>query len=191
MESDTKLTAGSGSNQPILHLFFRLKNILEKVELLTPINSMMSYTKIFYNNNSNIKYIRYNLKSQVIPNIFFYKKHCGKYILKCYNVLKGVTKMEPINALYEAIGSRIQYIRKKKNITQEELAKKVDLARTSIVHIERGHQRLTIERLYKISNALDVSVHDILPAKEVLGSTNLKNEADVLKSLIDLGINKL
>lgn len=105
-------------------------------------------------------------------------------------MLKGVTKMEPINTLYEAIGSRIQHIRKKKNITQEELAKKVDLARTSIVHIERGHQRLTIERLYKISNALDVSVHDILPAKEVLGSTNLKNEADVLKSLIDLGINK-
>lgn len=73
--------------------------------------------------------------------------------------------MKVINALYETIGLNIRNLRQAKNITQQVLSDRVDLTRTSLVHIEQGQQRLTIERLYKISNILDVSIEKILPLR--------------------------
>lgn len=73
--------------------------------------------------------------------------------------------MKVINALYETIGLNIRNLRQAKNITQQVLADSVDLTRTSLVHIEKGQQRLTIERLYKISNILNVSIEKILPPR--------------------------
>lgn len=73
--------------------------------------------------------------------------------------------MKAINTLYETIGLNIRKLRQAKNITQQALSDSVDLTRTSLVHIEKGQQRLTIERLYKISNILNVSIEKILPLR--------------------------
>jgi len=75
--------------------------------------------------------------------------------------------MKAISKLYNLIGINIKYFRKKINMTQEELSKKVDLDRKSITHIEAGAQRVSIERLYRISDALDISIHDILPKSKM------------------------
>lgn len=65
--------------------------------------------------------------------------------------------------LYQDIGIQIEKFRVKHGLTQSQLANQCGLTRTSIVHIERGRQKLPIDRLYSIAEALQISVHDLLP----------------------------
>lgn len=62
-------------------------------------------------------------------------------------------KIEPI---YAAIGARIKTQRKRKGISQESLAAKIALTRTSVVNIEQGRQRLLVHTVAKIADALGV-----------------------------------
>lgn len=68
-----------------------------------------------------------------------------------------------IQRVYSLIGSQIKLIRQKKDISQEDLAKRAGLTRTSIVLIENGRQRLPIDRLYNIAKALQISPARLLP----------------------------
>lgn len=53
-----------------------------------------------------------------------------------------------ISKIYEFIGNRIRETRRKKGLSQDDLAKLSHLERPSIVLIERGRQKLPIDRLY-------------------------------------------
>lgn len=68
-----------------------------------------------------------------------------------------------INHLYKSIGKAVRSFREERQLTQSQLAESSDLTRTSIVHIEKGDQRIPIDRLYKIAEALQVQIMDILP----------------------------
>ena len=70
-----------------------------------------------------------------------------------------------IKTIYKYIGFRIKTYRKLINITQADLAFKSNLQRPSITLIEKGQQMLPIDRLYLISNALNVCIYDLLPKK--------------------------
>lgn len=48
-------------------------------------------------------------------------------------------------------------------LTQEALARKAALTRTSIINIEKGRQQILLHTLVDIARALDVSVTDLLP----------------------------
>ncbi len=73
-----------------------------------------------------------------------------------------------IQRVYSLIGSQIKSVRLGKDISQEALAKRAGLTRPSIVLIENGRQRLPIDRLYNIAQALDISPDQLLPKiKEV------------------------
>lgn len=48
-------------------------------------------------------------------------------------------------------------------MTQEDLALKVSLTRTSIINIEKGRQQLLVHTLVDIARALSVSVPELLP----------------------------
>lgn len=68
------------------------------------------------------------------------------------------------------IGEIIQELRKKKDITQEELAQKSGVSYTTLIKIERGSvQNPTVKTIKRIADALDASV-DLL-----LGKINLDN----------------
>lgn len=54
------------------------------------------------------------------------------------------------------IGKSIRELRKKKGLSQEDLAKKVDMTQASISHIECGKKRASDSSLKKISKALGV-----------------------------------
>lgn len=59
---------------------------------------------------------------------------------------------------YEAIGIRIQRLRKEKGLTQQKLAEMSDQDPSNISHIERGATKLSLPTIVNIANALDVTV---------------------------------
>ncbi len=62
----------------------------------------------------------------------------------------------------EEIGNRIRYQRKKRNLSQEELAEMSDLSTSFIGQLERGSKQPTIDSLYKITNSFGMSLSDFL-----------------------------
>jgi transcriptional regulator with XRE-family HTH domain len=70
------------------------------------------------------------------------------------------------NKIYIEIGKRIKDMREHKNISQEELSKKIGLTRTSITNIEKGRQRLLVHTLINIAQELSINVNTLLPSFE-------------------------
>lgn len=60
------------------------------------------------------------------------------------------------------IGNNIRVARKAKNLSQEELAFKINSARNFIGCIERGEKAPTVYILYKIAAVLDVPIDNLL-----------------------------
>lgn len=60
------------------------------------------------------------------------------------------------------IGNNIRTIRRLKNMSQEELAFKINSARNFIGCIERGEKAPTVYVLYKIASVLDVPIDNLL-----------------------------
>ena len=60
-------------------------------------------------------------------------------------------------------GQRVRSIRVAKNISQEKLALSCNLDRSYMGRIERGEVNPTLERIYEIAQALDVTPGDLLP----------------------------
>jgi len=63
------------------------------------------------------------------------------------------------------IGQSVRYIRIKKNLSQEELAYRAELNINSISTLERGINNIKIKTLYKIAEALNVDIDEILHCK--------------------------
>lgn len=64
------------------------------------------------------------------------------------------------NPLFKKLGERIEFLRKKKKMTQEELAEKSGLHRAYFWDIENG-RNISIKTAYKIAQALDVSLSEL------------------------------
>lgn len=64
------------------------------------------------------------------------------------------------NFLYKKLGERIEELRKKKGITQEELAEKSGLHRAYFWDIENG-RNISIKTAYKIARALGVTLSQL------------------------------
>lgn len=60
------------------------------------------------------------------------------------------------------IGSRIKKARKAKNMTQEDLAEKMDVSIAFLSRIERGSSQINLKRLSQVCNILDVTEGEIL-----------------------------
>ncbi len=66
------------------------------------------------------------------------------------------------NVILLKIGNNITQLRKSKGWTQEELAFECQLHRTYIGSVERGERNIAILNLFKIANALEVEVKEIV-----------------------------
>jgi len=60
--------------------------------------------------------------------------------------------------IQQKFGERIRQLRKRRGLSQEELAEKCDLDRTYISGIERGLRNVSITNIEKISMALGMSL---------------------------------
>ncbi len=77
--------------------------------------------------------------------------------------LVGHTTEKPtLEQQLAAIGENIREARKDRNLTQQQLATSAGLDRTYISLVEHGRQNLTIAAMLKISEALDISIQDLL-----------------------------
>lgn len=79
---------------------------------------------------------------------------------------------------YVIIGNRIREIRKSRKLTQAQLAEMSGIEPSNISHIERAATKLSLPTLINISNALGVTLDEIV-------YDNLKKSAHVSSSLIN------
>ena len=70
-------------------------------------------------------------------------------------------------------GIRIKELREKKRYTQEQLAELIDIDARSLSRIETGVSFTTIEKLNKLSAALDVEVKDLFSSQHDDSKSNL------------------
>lgn len=83
-------------------------------------------------------------------------------------------------------GLRIKKLRKKKELTQEQLANKLNISTSNLGKLERGLQGLSIDLLIEISIFFDVSLDYILLGRE-LQTDKLKRQIQtMLEQLIEL-----
>lgn len=62
--------------------------------------------------------------------------------------------------LYKKVGERIEWLRKEKGMTQEQLAEKSNLHRAYFWDIEKG-RNISIKTAYNIARALSVKLSDL------------------------------
>jgi len=72
-------------------------------------------------------------------------------------------EMSAESEFYKELGERVQRARRKIGLSQEAVAEKVFLNRTSIVNIEKGRQKMLAHTLVAMAQALHVSPVDLLP----------------------------
>lgn len=97
--------------------------------------------------------------------------------------------------LYTAIGIRIRQERERRDLTQEELAGRSGIGRTSLTNIEAGRQRLLVHQLWRIARALSVQPRGLFPdlqsvkaksVEELLASVP-KNDRDFVAQVVRRG----
>lgn len=64
--------------------------------------------------------------------------------------------------LQRIIGEKIRFIRESKGITQQDLAAACNFEKANMSRIEAGRTNPTISTLYKISQALEVKITDLV-----------------------------
>ena len=67
-----------------------------------------------------------------------------------------------ISQLQQKIGQRIRTLRESKGITQQDLAAACNFEKTNMSRIEAGRTNPTISTLYKISQALEVTISELV-----------------------------
>ena len=60
------------------------------------------------------------------------------------------------------LGANIKYLRNKFKFSQQDLADKLGVPRSSLSDYERGHTQVSIENLIKLSDIFDVKIDNLL-----------------------------
>lgn len=62
----------------------------------------------------------------------------------------------------ELLGENIKKYRKAKNLTQRDLAVALDCTYEFICHIERGQMYISLKKLFKLADILDIKMTDLI-----------------------------
>ena len=90
--------------------------------------------------------------------------------------------------ILKRLGARIREERRKTKLTQEELAKRVDLSVDFIGYIERGKQAPYIKTLERIAKALSVETYELFIFEKNKKAKD--NEAAIRKLILSLDNKK-
>ena len=74
--------------------------------------------------------------------------------------------MDNYDKRYVEIGYNIQYFRKHKGLTQEQLAELVDISRTHMSRIENNDCAPSLDVVFDIADVLKVPVHKLFEVRE-------------------------
>lgn len=69
-----------------------------------------------------------------------------------------------MEAFYEGFGRRLRQLRRSAGLTQEQLARRLGLNRTTVVNIEGGRQRVAVHQLVELADALGCEPSELLLA---------------------------
>jgi len=98
------------------------------------------------------------------------------------------------NITQKEIGQRISELRKSKGYSQDDLAKMLNISRSSLTQIELGKRNLSVIELKKITNILSVSIDNILSSNysltELVNEEKIVEESKLRVSVPELKINK-
>ena len=90
---------------------------------------------------------------------------------------------------HAAMGQRIKQARKEKHLTQEQLAEMAGISSAFMGHIERGTRKASLETLYALCRALNVSADYLIgQSREAAIKAFL---GDLTKEELEAGINIL
>ena len=95
------------------------------------------------------------------------------------------------SVLHRIIGEQIKVKRLANSLKQENLAFKVGLTRSSIAQIEAGKQAPSVYLLYRLCDALKITVSDVLPKDEFdpLSVDRFNGKKDIREILEQVKIN--
>lgn len=65
--------------------------------------------------------------------------------------------------LYRIVGGKVKLARKASKLTQEDLASRVSMTRTSVTNIEKGRQKILLHTLFDLAAAMKVPVANLIP----------------------------
>lgn len=65
----------------------------------------------------------------------------------------------------EQLGRRIRKRRKEVGLTMEDVSIKIGTTRNRVSSLELGRETPTLEKLYRVADALDCTIHHLLPKK--------------------------
>ena len=85
-----------------------------------------------------------------------------------------------MNVNFKLIGKRIQEVRKQQEMTQAELAALTDMSDSYISYIETAKKQASLESLVRISNALGITVDELLSGNQLHNPTDYQNDIDLL-----------
>lgn len=86
---------------------------------------------------------------------------------------------------YYKIGQNIRRYRKMNNLSQEQLAEKVNISTTHMSHIETGNTKLSLQVLYDLANVLGVSTDELLGRNDILDKDLFLNQVATIISQCD------
>ena len=85
-----------------------------------------------------------------------------------------------MNVNFKLIGKRIQEVRKQQAMTQAELAVLTDMSDSYISCIETAKKQASLESLIRISNALGITVDELLSGNQLHNPTDYQTDIDLL-----------
>jgi transcriptional regulator with XRE-family HTH domain len=83
------------------------------------------------------------------------------------DMISPCMKLEPI---YKTIGGIIRQRRRRLELPQVELARRLGISRATLANIETGRQRVLVHHVYALAEALDIKPSDLLPQVNKTGS---------------------
>lgn len=81
---------------------------------------------------------------------------------------------------YKLIGMRVKEVRKHLRITQAQLAEMTDLSISYISHIETAQKKASLESLIRISDALGITVDELLNGNQLHNPTEYQTDIDLV-----------
>lgn len=84
--------------------------------------------------------------------------------------------------IYNLLGKRIREERTKLNLTQEQLAEKVDISTSYVGQIERGERNISLDTLVNVANILGVTIDFLLQDSITFQQDNISSQIEQIIS---------
>ena len=87
-------------------------------------------------------------------------------------------------SINKAFGGRLRAERRRSLLTQEDLARRVGIGRTTIANIEMGRQSVSVPLLYRLAASLGVAPENLLPQSVETGFSETDGSGSPEKSTL-------